>query len=417
MIKKVKGWNPYITVLENENRVIIANRWNGQWMKISKECFDIILEILKKDAKEIAWEDIFADDDDMEYIRKVFNNLIDMDILKKEEDYFIESVYISLTHKCNLRCIHCSVNAGIEESDILDTDEIKNVIHKLENSKVKTIIFTGGEPLVRNDIFDILKYARRSFSGKIVLMTNGTLINKDNVKELTTNLNAIDISIDGVDESTCSIIRGRGVFDKVMQAVELLHNNSFFNIALSMVSSIENNKNLETFYALNKKLETKAVVRVFCERGRGKLSKDKFVEVLPNDNVQPSITDKEYEEMKKELYDQILACSCGAGHKQLHINHDGKIYPCSLLVDESKYLLGDIRKIIDINQLELKNSRGMKNVCKIQPESYENCKNCNVNVFCWNCLEQIDRIGGTIEFRERCKSIKSYLEDVVWGSD
>lgn len=155
MIKKVKGWNPYITVLENENRVIIANRWNGQWMKISKECFDIILEILKKDAKEIAWEDIFADDDDMEYIRKVFNNLIDMDILKKEEDYFIESVYISLTHKCNLRCIHCSVNAGIEESDILDTDEIKNVIHKLENSKVKTIIFTGGEPLVRNDIFDI----------------------------------------------------------------------------------------------------------------------------------------------------------------------------------------------------------------------------------------------------------------------
>lgn len=41
--------------------------------------------------------------------------------------------------------------------------------------------------------------------------------------------------------------------------------------------------------------------------------------------------------MKKELYDQILACSCGAGHKQLHINHDGKIYPCSLLVDESKY--------------------------------------------------------------------------------
>lgn len=276
MIKKVKGWNPYITVLENENRVIIANRWNGQWMKISKECFDIILEILKKDAKEIAWEDIFADDDDMEYIRKVFNNLIDMDILKKEEDYFIESVYISLTHKCNLRCIHCSVNAGIEESDILDTDEIKNVIHKLENSKVKTIIFTGGEPLVRNDIFDILKYARRSFSGKIVLMTNGTLINKDNVKELTTNLNAIDISIDGVDESTCSIIRGSGVFDKVMQAVELLHNNSFFNIALSMVSSIENNKNLETFYALNKKLETKAVVRVFCERGRGKLSKDKF---------------------------------------------------------------------------------------------------------------------------------------------
>lgn len=327
MIKKVKGWNPYITVLENENRVIIANRWNGQWMKISKECFDIILEILKKDAKEIAWEDIFADDDDMEYIRKVFNNLIDMDILKKEEDYFIESVYISLTHKCNLRCIHCSVNAGIEESDILDTDEIKNVIHKLENSKVKTIIFTGGEPLVRNDIFDILKYARRSFSGKIVLMTNGTLINKDNVKELTTNLNAIDISIDGVDESTCSIIRGSGVFDKVMQAVELLHNNSFFNIALSMVSSIENNKNLETFYALNKKLETKAVVRVFCERGRGKLSKDKFVEVLPNDNVQPSITDKEYEEMKKELYDQILACSCGAGHKQL------------LLIMMEKYIL------------------------------------------------------------------------------
>ncbi len=412
MSKKICGWNPYITVIENGNKVIIANRWDGRWIKISKECFNIILEIVKNNPKEIIWDEISGEKEDIDYIKKLINILTTMDVFT-EKDYCVESVYLSLTHKCNLHCIHCSVDADINQQNVLSLQDIKDIIKKLQVSKVQTLIFTGGEPLIRDDFLEILKYARSIFSGKIVMMTNGTLINEANIKTLVENLDAIDMSIDGVNEATCSIIRGKGVFKKVMQSIELLHKNSFRKISLSMVSSIENNKVVNEFYCLNKKLGTKPVIRVFCERGRGKTSKSKFIE--NSAKLEKQIDKKEYKEKKEELYGKITACSCGAGHKILHINYDGKIYPCSLLIDKTKYLLGDIREVDDINLLNQYGGVGIKNIKKIQPEMYLKCKECCVNIFCWNCLEQIDRIGDTAEFEARCESIKEYLEDVMWN--
>lgn len=296
MSKKICGWNPYITVIENGNKVIIANRWDGRWIKISKECFNIILEIVKNNPKEIIWDEISGEKEDIDYIKKLINILTTMDVFT-EKDYCVESVYLSLTHKCNLHCIHCSVDADINQQNVLSLQDIKDIIKKLQVSKVQTLIFTGGEPLIRDDFLEILKYARSIFSGKIVMMTNGTLINEANIKTLVENLDAIDMSIDGVNEATCSIIRGKGVFKKVMQSIELLHKNSFRKISLSMVSSIENNKVVNEFYCLNKKLGTKPVIRVFCERGRGKTSKSKFIE--NSAKLEKQIDKKEYKEKKR----------------------------------------------------------------------------------------------------------------------
>ena len=112
--------------------------------------------------------------------------------------------------------------------------------------------------------------------GKIILSTNGTFINDKNVDILAKCAYKIDISLDGVDEESCSIVRGPGVFDKVINNVKLLKNTGFEKISLSMAVS-DKNKHLETeFNKLNELLGTTPLVRAFTPVGRGKDNRNIF---------------------------------------------------------------------------------------------------------------------------------------------
>ena len=86
---------------------------------------------------------------------------------------------IALNEKCNLRCVYCMPEEGIKfkpDKDLLSNGEIKRIISLLSDLGVKKIRFTGGEPLLREDIFDLIEYT--SVKKKISstqLTTNGVL--------------------------------------------------------------------------------------------------------------------------------------------------------------------------------------------------------------------------------------------------
>lgn len=128
--------------------------------------------------------------------------------------------------------------------------------------------------MLRSDIVDILHYAKQNFSGKLSLMINGTLFNPENVCEIVKLVSSIDISIDGVDEESCSVIRGSGTFDKVINSIHLLKESEFNNITLSMVLS-ENNVNLsDRFFELNENLGTRPMPRVLSLTGRAEKNRE-----------------------------------------------------------------------------------------------------------------------------------------------
>ena len=103
-----------------------------------------------------------------------------------------------------MHCRHCCVNAERETDYEMPFDDLVMALNRIINWKPKQISLTGGEPLVRKDIFDILEYLNKKFNGRVTLSTNGTLINEENVGVLIRYLDQIDISIDGVDEATCT---------------------------------------------------------------------------------------------------------------------------------------------------------------------------------------------------------------------
>jgi len=83
-----------------------------------------------------------------------------------------------VTYACNLKCKHCYANAGKPLENELTTEEAKQAIDKLDRASVPIIAFSGGEPLVRKDFFELAKYAHDK-GIYVAVATNGTLIYKE----------------------------------------------------------------------------------------------------------------------------------------------------------------------------------------------------------------------------------------------
>lgn len=114
----------------------------------------------------------------------------------------------NLTKKCNLSCPHCYLDAGEGEEDELSTDECFALIDEMLLMGTEMLILTGGEPLLRRDIYDIASYA----SGKgiwVVMGTNGVLVNEHVASKMVEcGIKGVGISIDSVDPEKHNRFRG-----------------------------------------------------------------------------------------------------------------------------------------------------------------------------------------------------------------
>lgn len=129
-----------------------------------------------------------------------------------------------VTRSCNLACKHCRAEAHTEPyPGELSTEEAKALIDTFPETGSPIIIFTGGEHLMREDIFELVAHARGK-GLRCVMAPNGTLINESNVQQMVdTGIARCSISIDGPDAASHDIFRGvPGSFDAAMRGIELL---------------------------------------------------------------------------------------------------------------------------------------------------------------------------------------------------
>lgn len=136
--------------------------------------------------------------------------------LKKFASSFHPIVVWNLTNRCNLKCLHCYASAGSESYE-LTTDQCFEVIDKLSNFKVPLILFSGGEPLLRADIFDIAEYAKKK-KIRTVLSTNGTLIDKDVAENLGV-FEYVGVSLDGLKGINDRFRGVNGAFEKAFKGL------------------------------------------------------------------------------------------------------------------------------------------------------------------------------------------------------
>lgn len=127
----------------------------------------------------------------------------------------------NLTKQCNLYCDHCYASA---DSDVapgeLSTTEGKRLLDDLADYGVPVVLFSGGEPLVRDDLADLVSYAADR-GLRPVLSTNGTLITPEKARELReAGLQYAGVSVDGMPERNDRFRGQEGAFDAAVRGIE-----------------------------------------------------------------------------------------------------------------------------------------------------------------------------------------------------
>ncbi|HEQ5509203.1 TPA: radical SAM protein [Streptococcus pyogenes] len=411
----------FIGIKDDGNKVVITNKRNGEWIKLSLNAFIIFQDIMQE---KISFNNL--KEKDRQFFQSLLKKLEKIGAIRLEKTCESESnnqsyntrplVTFSVCDRCNLNCKHCSYAKNFNKNQESDINNIISIIDEILKINPKMISITGGEPLMRKDFYLIFDYLRKNFLGELVLMTNGTLINENNIDIITKTFNSIDMSIDGINEDTCSQIRGKGVFLKVINSIKLLQKYDYNNISLSMVLTGNNYIYRDSFYDLCKKLEVKAITREFIPMGNGdenyeelNLSKEILIDDFNNEKIK-AISEKKIDPT------YIKCTSCKAGFVELFINESGDVYPCPLLVDDKLYMGNIIKKTINldkyIKEKKFINSSIAKRIENSKPEK---CKSCLIEDFCWKCPAYLyNTVNDEVYFNQMCSYNKKYLEPIIW---
>jgi AdoMet-dependent heme synthase len=129
-----------------------------------------------------------------------------------------------VTRNCNLNCVHCRASAsrGPYEGE-LDTAKCLRVLDQIEQVGKPIVILTGGEPLLREDVFELARYGTDK-GLRMVMATNGTLITEEVTKRMrSSGIQRVSISLDGATAEQHDRFRKvPGAFDGALEGIELL---------------------------------------------------------------------------------------------------------------------------------------------------------------------------------------------------
>ncbi|MEM3736614.1 MAG: radical SAM protein [Candidatus Bathyarchaeia archaeon] len=126
----------------------------------------------------------------------------------------------NFTNRCNLACQHCYQDAkpsGL--SNELTTEEALKIVNEFAEAEVTSISFSGGEPLLRRDIYDVAKRAK-DLGMYVSIATNGTMLTKETAQKLSEAVHYVEISLDGVTPYIHDGFRGvSGAWEKAIQGI------------------------------------------------------------------------------------------------------------------------------------------------------------------------------------------------------
>ena len=383
LIQELTNRNNEINQLQQQT-IELSNRLTEKEntiIKIQKELNDIynstgfkyllnplwkILWPIKQFFKRIFFLKIFLEDVINYFLKKYFlltarlwRNQYFNYLKNKKNPPFPEKLTIMLTRRCNLNCEFCDQSYKFNQE--MSLDDAMKVIDSAKNLNIKTLVITGGEPFLHPDLFKIIRYAKENgFS--VCITTNGTLIKSKVNDILSSNIDFLTISLDGIKEIH-DILRGfDGTFNRVIEGIEELEKNGYKNFSICFVVTNKNIKELEKVYSFCKAknisfdfwpvngaphlyLKEKKDIDLFLRfikklRKKGEISKEKYLYLIKS---------IDYFNQKK------FNVRCLGLVKEICVDVDNKIFPCCLFGKRKN--TPDLGSILYNNIYELWNSQ------------------------------------------------------------
>ena len=138
----------------------------------------------------------------------------------------LSEFWIHINDRCNLACSHCLVESSPKHPNKgLETFELKRLVDEAVDLGVSRFYITGGEPLLREDIFDLLEHITRNRDREAAVLTNGILFGGDTLRRLAAldpERISLQVSLDGSRPEVNDPIRGPGSFDRIVKGIDSL---------------------------------------------------------------------------------------------------------------------------------------------------------------------------------------------------
>lgn len=330
---------------------------------------------------------------------------------KFENDYYeykkqlmqqhpLKILFFEVTSRCNARCEHCGSSCGdfVPKNEIT-IDEIKGVLDDIANNKNYNpreimVNITGGEPLMRKDLFEITDYANK-LGFPWGMTSNGMLITEDVVKKMVdTNMYSISISIDGLEKTHEKFRKVPGSFKKIINGIKLMQKEpTIKDIQVTTCVNKKNLNQLEDLYKLMLDLHIKDWRLIEIDPiGRAKGNKEIL---LSGDDYKTMLNFIEEKEHNKDGIKVSYGCGhflgpdyeprvrntpffCGAGIIVASILSNGDIFVCPDVPRVDGLIQGNIRKdsFVDVWENGYKPYRNIERTCN------KECKNCTFWKLC-----------------------------------
>lgn len=297
-------------------------------------------------------------------------------------------VILELTYRCNLNCKHCYIESKI--SNDLSKEEYFKILDELAGMGTLEIVFTGGEPFLRKDFFQILEYAKLlGFS--CIIKTSGTLITEENAEALAELYpHEVHISLYSMNPGEHDFITNTpGSFKKSKKAIELLTQKG---IQMKISSALMKNtfRSAPLLLDFAKKVGARIIFDlILAPRRDGNsanlqlgVGDDELKEIFSNPELAPIIMGEDrYTSGNLELKTSWNPedYMCGAGVVVAAVSPEGDVHPCTGL----GLKLGNIKetsfKKIWHDSDNVKMLRDVKNI------ELKTCMKCFKKEFCTRC--------------------------------
>lgn len=259
----------------------------------------------------------------------------------------LRQVYYAVTDGCNLRCPYCYASSLKRLSGELSTGESLDLISQIAEMGAEQIIFTGGEPMLRKDLFQLVEHANRCGLQSNII-TNATMIKQPEMAQRFAKLfTMVTVSLDGSSAITHDRTRGAGTFDTTYRALQLL-NDAGVVPQINHVVTSDNVDGLEGFATFLDGLEI-GTVRLMSHNKLGRGVDDDY-DFGWKDHIktqQLAWTSPVAHKLNPDVPKPYNPCSvrgnCGMGGNEIYVDSLGDIYPCKLVTERAHHA-GNIRK-------------------------------------------------------------------------
>lgn len=329
------------------------------------------------------------------------------------------------TNRCNLRCKHCYINAeDIDYSNELTHDEAREFIRDLAAMRAPVLLFSGGEPLLRKDLFELGRYAV-DMGLRAVISSNGTLIDDEMAQKIKmAGFQYVGISIDGAPETHDDFRNKKGAFDEALRGVKACQKIGI-KTGVRFTVNKHNQQDLPEIFDI---LKNEGIPRfcmyhlVYAGRGEQMIEMDTTldekrkilelvsqktvelhnqgveVEILTTDNHADGIyLLNQIRRRQPERSEEIIKLlemhgGCSAGTKFANVDPQGNVHPCQFWQD---YSVGNIREK-PFSEIWTSDDELMVKLREKEKHVTDKCGSCNYKSLCAGCRIRARAVYGDI---------------------